>query len=185
MQALIDKQELFPQGRLSLVLSSNPDAYALTRARNAHIDTAVLEPSNFLDRAAYTEAIVSALKEKDIDLVVFAGFMYILSPYFCSAYENRAINIHPALIPSFCGKGYYGLRVHKAALDYGVKVTGATVHIVTSGADEGPIICQKAIDILDDDTPESLQKRVMEQCEWELLPKAVSIMVSSNLTKKQ
>ena len=176
LQALIDRRAAYPNGELRLVLASKPDAYALERAKNAGVETAVVARKDYPDRESFTDAIVAELRAKHIDLVVQAGFMYILSPSFVRAFEGRAINVHPSLIPAFCGEGYFGLRVHKAALDYGVKVTGATVHIVTEGADEGPILLQKSIDILDGDTPETLQKRVMEQCEQILLPKAVGRM---------
>ncbi|MCL1787169.1 MAG: phosphoribosylglycinamide formyltransferase, partial [Defluviitaleaceae bacterium] len=172
LQALIDSAP-YENGALSLVLSSHPDAFALQRAARAGIETLVLEPKEYPDRERYTGALVDALRARGIGLVVFGGFMFILTPRFAEVFANRAVNVHPALIPAFCGKGFYGLRVHKAALDYGVKLTGATVHFVTAGADEGPIIAQKAIDVLPGDTPESLQRRVMEQCEWPLLVDAV------------
>lgn len=176
LQALIDSRDAYPKGELCFVLASKPDAYALERARQAGIKTAVVPRKTYLDRESFTDAVVAALQAERIDLIVQAGFMYILGPSFVRAFEGRAINVHPSLIPSFCGVGFYGLRVHQAALEYGVKITGATVHIVTEGADEGPILLQKAIDILDGDTPETLQKRVMEQCEHVLLPKAVGLM---------
>jgi phosphoribosylglycinamide formyltransferase-1 len=172
LQALIDGAP-YKNGTLELVVSSRPDAYALVRARKAGIELLTLNPADYQNREIYTAAMISALDSLGIGLVVFAGFMFILSPAFAEAYENRAINVHPSLIPSFCGKGFYGLRVHEAALDYGVKVTGATVHFVTAGADEGPIISQKAVGVLPDDTPERLQRRVMEECERPLLVKAV------------
>ncbi|MCL1806172.1 MAG: phosphoribosylglycinamide formyltransferase [Oscillospiraceae bacterium] len=172
LQALIDGAP-YENGELSLVVSSNPDAFALERAKKAGIETVTLSPKEYADRAVYTDAVVDALLEKDIGLVVFAGFMFILTPRFAEVFANRALNVHPALIPSFCGKGFYGLRVHQAALDTGVKVTGASVHFVTAGADEGPIVSQRAIDILPGDTPETLQRRVMEKCEWPLLTAAV------------
>jgi phosphoribosylglycinamide formyltransferase-1 len=172
LQALIDGAP-YENGELAFVLSSHEGVYALQRAEDAGLETLVINPKDYPDRAVYTDAVIKALSERNINLVVFGGFLYILSPSFAETYANRAINVHPALIPSFCGKGYYGLRVHQAALDHGAKVTGATVHYVTAGADEGPIIAQKAIDILPDDTPESLQRRVMEQCEWPLLVEAV------------
>lgn len=175
LQALIDRREEFPEGRLALVVSSSADAYALTRAGEAGIETLTLAPGDFPDRESYTLAIIAALKEREIGLVVMGGFMYILSPCFTRAFENRVINVHPSLIPAFCGKGFYGLRTHKAVLEYGVKLTGATVHFVNEIADAGPIILQKSVCVLTDDTPETLQRRVMEQCEWELLPKAVGL----------
>jgi phosphoribosylglycinamide formyltransferase-1 len=172
LQALIDGAP-YENGELSFVLSSHPDAFALQRAARAGIERLVLNPKDYSGRADYTDAVVDALLAKEIGLVVFGGFMFILAPRFADVFANRAVNVHPALIPSFCGKGFYGLRVHRAALDYGVKVTGATVHFVTAGADEGPVISQKAIDVLPGDTPESLQRRVMEQCERPLLVEAV------------
>ncbi|MDR0325064.1 MAG: phosphoribosylglycinamide formyltransferase [Oscillospiraceae bacterium] len=172
LQALIDSAP-YENGALSLVLSSHPNAFALERAARAGIEALTLDPKEYADREDYTGALVDVLLARDIGLVVFGGFMFILTPRFAEVFENRAINVHPSLIPAFCGKGFYGLRVHKAVLEYGVKVTGATVHFVTTGADEGPIISQKAIDVLPDDTPESLQRRVMEQCEWPLLTAAV------------
>jgi phosphoribosylglycinamide formyltransferase-1 len=172
LQALIDGAP-YQNGGLELVLSSHPDAYALERAKKAGIETLTLRPADYENRERYTDALIAELSSRGIGLVVFAGFMFILSPVFAETYENRAVNVHPSLIPSFCGKGFYGLRVHRAALDYGVKVTGATVHFVTAGADEGPVIAQKAIDVLPDDTPESLQARVMAECERPLLVAAV------------
>ncbi len=165
LQALIDaeKSGIIKSGEIVLVCSSNPDAYALTRAGMNGIETHVIESESDL---------IDQLESHDIDLIILAGFMTILSHEVIKRYPDRIINVHPALIPSFCGKGFYGLRVHEKALEYGVKVTGATVHFVNEVPDGGKIIYQKAIDILDDDTPESLQKRVMENCEWILLPKA-------------
>ena len=181
LQALIDKREEFPEGELSLVLSSSSEAYALTRAESAGVETVVIEPGSYSSRESYTDAVTNALLGRGIGLAVFAGFMYILAPRFFEAFGGRAVNVHPALIPSFCGKGFYGLRVHKAVLDYGVKLTGATVHFANDVVDGGPIILQKAIPVLPGDTPESLQKRVMEQCEWELLPKAVHLFCAGRL----
>jgi phosphoribosylglycinamide formyltransferase-1 len=172
LQALIDGAP-YENGTLSFVLSSHPGAGALKRAEKAGIETLTLSPNDYQNRETYTSALVEALLARDIGLVVFGGFMFILTPQFAETFASRAINVHPSLIPAFCGKGFYGLRVHKAALDYGVKVTGATVHYVTAGTDEGPIIAQKALDVLPDDTPETLQRRVMEQCEWPLLVQAV------------
>jgi phosphoribosylglycinamide formyltransferase-1 len=172
LQALIDGAP-YENGSLSLVVSSHPNAYALKRAEAASIETLILDPKDYPGRERYTEALTEALLAHGAGLVVFAGFMFILTPHFADAFHKRAVNVHPSLIPSFCGKGFYGLRVHKAALEYGVKVTGATVHIVTAGTDEGPIIAQKAIGVLPDDTPETLQRRVMEECERPLLTAAV------------
>ena len=157
------------------VISSNPEAYALHRAKNAGIPTSVIDVKTFPTRRTWGTAILQKLKDLDVELVVLAGFLYVLERPIVHAYENRIINVHPALIPSFCGDDCYGLKVHKMALDYGVKVTGATVHFVTEAVDAGPIILQKAIEVLPDDTPKSLQQRVMEQCEWEILPRAIDL----------
>ena len=172
LQALIDAQARgeMPHGEIALVISNNESAYALTRARNAGIEAVVLP------RKGFEAAALQALEARGIGMIVLAGFMSILSADFISHYPDRIINIHPSLIPAFCGAGFYGLRVHRAALDYGVKVTGATVHYVNEIPDGGKIICQKAVDIQDGDTPEILQRRVMEQAEWLLLPKAAEIV---------
>ena len=185
LQALIDfeKSGSLKHGKLSLVISDNPNAYALERAKKAGIKTAVICKKDFEDRADFEKAVVKALEENSIELIVLAGFMTILSESFTSRYRDRIINVHPSLIPSFCGKGFYGLKVHEAALDYGVKVTGATVHFVNEVPDGGRIIIQKAVEIQDGDTPEILQKRVMEQAEWKILPEAaekVSKEISDN-----
>jgi phosphoribosylglycinamide formyltransferase-1 len=177
LQALIDAKSngLIPSGDISLVLSSAPDAYALTRAKEHNILTTVIERKEYCDREAFTEAILNELQRHKIDLVVLAGFLYILSPVFTRHFENRVINVHPSLIPSFCGDGYYGLRVHEKVLEYGVKLTGATVHFVNEETDAGPIILQKAVPVNSDDTPQTLQQRVMEQAEWVILPQAVNL----------
>ncbi len=174
LQALIDaeKSGIIKSGEIALVLSNKADVYALTRAENAGIPTAVVEKKACADQADFEARIISELEAKGIQMIVLAGFMSILSENFTGKYANRIINVHPSLIPSFCGKGYYGLKVHEAALAYGVKVTGATVHYVNEIPDGGAIIFQKAVDILPDDTAETLQRRVMEQCEWILLPAA-------------
>ncbi len=174
LQALIDykKDERFYD--ISVVISSNPDAYALTRAQKNNIPTEVVSKKDFKTQEDFEKQIINLLEERHIDLIVLAGFMCILTENFTSKYKNRIINVHPSLIPSFCGKGFYGLKVHEAALEYGVKVTGATVHFVNEIPDGGKIIMQKAVEILPDDTPESLQKRVMEQAEWIILPEAVN-----------
>ncbi len=183
LQALIDAERggQIENGKIALVVSSNPDAFALERAAKADIPSAVLRRKDFASAAAYGDALDAMLQEKNIGLVVLAGFMTVLSAEFCRAYENRIINIHPSLIPSFCGEGFYGLHVHEAALAKGVKVTGATVHFVSEIVDGGAIIAQKAVEVQDDDTPESLQHRVMVEAEWKLLPQAVSDFCAGRL----
>jgi phosphoribosylglycinamide formyltransferase-1 len=178
LQALIDAQGRgeIVNGEISAVISSAPEAYALERAKKANIPGYVLPRKDWRSNQLYTKALVDLLQEMEADVVVLAGFMVILTEEIVQAYPNKILNIHPALIPSFCGKGAYGLHVHEQALAYGVKVTGATVHLVTAEPDGGPIVLQKAIDVLPDDTPESLQRRVMEECEWKLLPKAVDLL---------
>ena len=173
LQALIDAQgKVLTSGKITLVVANNANAYALERAKNAGIDTAVVLKKDCGSQAAFEEKLKAVLTEHKIDLIVLAGFMTILTENFTSAYPKRIINVHPSLIPSFCGEGFYGLRVHQAALDYGVKVTGATVHFVNEIPDGGQIIAQKAVYIEENDTPETLQRRVMEQAEWILLPQA-------------
>ena len=178
LQALIDaaKRGEIPSGEIALVLASNDKAYALTRAAENNIPSAVVKRKDYESQIAYEEAVKAVLTEKGIDMIVLAGFMTILSENFTSAYPKRIVNVHPSLIPSFCGEGFYGLRVHEAALEYGVKVTGATVHYVNEIPDGGEIILQKAVEILEGDTAEVLQKRVMEQAEWILLPQAVELV---------
>ncbi len=175
LQALIDAENsgILSSGKISLVISNKADAYALTRAANAGIDTAVVLKKDCIDQLDFENRIIQLINDNNIELIVLAGFMSILSEHFTSRYNNRIINVHPSLIPSFCGKGFYGLKVHEAALSYGVKVTGATVHFVNEIPDGGEIIMQKAVDILDTDTAESLQKRVMEEAEWKILPLSV------------
>jgi phosphoribosylglycinamide formyltransferase-1 len=167
---------------LAAVISSKPNAFALTRAKNAGISTFVVDISHFSSRADYNEAMYQKLKSLDIELVVLAGFMVVLGSPLLEAFENRIINIHPSLVPSFCGEGYYGIRVHEEALNYGVKVTGATAHFATAVADNGPVIVQKAVNVLENDTPNSLQKRVMEEAEWKILPEAVSLYCEGRLS---
>lgn len=183
LQALIDAQNRgeLGGGKITCVISSRPDAYALVRAKNHNIPTRVIQRKSFPDTAAYSAAMLEALYEEYADLIVYAGFMTIMDASVCRAYPNKMINVHPALIPSFCGKGFYGLHVHEAALEKGVKVTGATVHFVNEVCDGGPIILQKAIDIQQDDTPETLQKRVMEQAEWKILPEAVRLFCEERI----
>ncbi len=190
LQALIDAQNRgeIPNGKITCVISSNPNAYALERAKNNSIETAVIRRKDFEDFSDYDNALTELLKSKNADLVVLAGFMTVLGSTVIKNFENKIINIHPALIPSFCGKGFYGLHVHEAALAKGVKVTGATAHFVNEECDGGPIIIQKAVEVKNGDTPEVLQKRVMEQAEWNILPKAVAlfcegkIKVENNIT---
>lgn len=176
LQALINAEQngLIKNGEIILVVSSKPEVLALERAEKAGITTVVIDRAAYSeDINAFSQAIIAALNENKVELVVFAGFMCILPQSFIDAFKDRIINVHPSLVPSFCGKGYYGLRVHKAALDYGVKVSGATVHFVTDVVDGGKIIAQKAVEVKDEDTPEALQKRIMEQAEWVILPQAV------------
>ncbi len=183
LQALIDAQNsnLIKNGRITCVISGNPNAYALERAKNNNIDTEVIRRNDFESFGEYDLALTNLIKSKNADLVVLAGFMTILGHKVISAYENRIINIHPALIPSFCGEGFYGLHVHEAALKKGVKLSGATVHFVNEECDGGPIIMQKAVEVKNGDTPEILQKRIMEQAEWIILPKAVSLFCEDKI----
>ena len=174
LQALIDalKKGIITDGTIELVISNNENAYALTRAKNAGIDTLFLNKKE-LGKEGFEEELIKVLDENNIDVIVLAGFMVILSERFTKHFANRILNVHPSLIPSFCGEGFYGLKVHEAALQKGVKVTGATVHFVNEIPDGGEIIMQKAVEVKDGDTPEILQKRVMEQAEWIILPKSV------------
>ena len=178
LQALIDAQARgeIASGRIVRVVSSSPAAYALERARRAGIPAVVVPKKQYPDRADYDRAILAALREAEADLVVLAGFLYVLGPEVVAAYDRRIINVHPALIPSFCGDGMYGLRVHEAALAYGVKITGATVHYVNEITDGGRILLQKAVEVREGDTPKTLQRRVMEEAEWELLPRAAELV---------
>ena len=167
---------------ISLVISNNKNAFALKRAEKAGIRAKCIMPSNFPDRESFDEGLLSLLKESEADLIVLAGFLVIIPKEIVSEFKNRIINIHPSLIPSFCGTGCYGLKVHEKALERGVKVTGATVHFVDEGTDSGPIILQKPVFIKDGDTPEILQKRVMEEAEWEILSKAIDLFATGKLT---
>ena len=180
LQALIDAQRRgeLPSGKLSLVIASKPGVQALERAAKAGIPSSVVYRRDYSCDEDYSEALLGTLREHKIDAVVLAGFLPILSPSVIAAYPDRILNIHPSLIPSFCGEGYYGLRVHKAALERGVKVTGATVHLVNEIPDGGRILLQKAVNVLPGDTPETLQRRVMEQAEWPLLPQALELLCS-------
>ncbi len=186
LQALIDAQSRgeIKGGRISCVISSKADAYALERARKAGIKARVLARKDFGDIRDYSKAMRDTLIEEQADFVVYAGFMTILDEQVCKAFPYRMVNVHPALIPSFCGKGFYGLHVHEAALAKGVKVSGATVHFVTEECDGGPIILQGTVEVANDDTPETLQRRIMENVEWKLLPKAVSLLCEGRITVK-
>lgn len=186
LQALIDSQNsgLIKSGEIVLVVANNASAYALERAKKAGIESAVLLKKELGSQEAFEDALIELLEAKGIELIVLAGFMSILSEKFTRHFENRIINVHPSLIPSFCGKGFYGLRVHEAALDYGVKVTGATVHFVNEIPDGGKIIMQKAVSILPGDTPEVLQRRVMEEAEWEILPMSAEQVCAEIINKR-
>ncbi len=186
LQALIDEEKKngLGGGKITCVIASKADAYALTRAENNGIKTRTLIRKDYPDVASYSKAMRDTLIEEKADLVVYAGFMTILDEQVCNAFSNKMINVHPALIPSFCGKGYYGLHVHEEALKKGVKVTGATVHFVTAECDAGPIILQKAVEVKNGDTPEILQRRVMEQAEWHILPEAVKLFCEDRITVK-
>ena len=177
LQALIDAQgKVLQHGKIKLVISSKPDVYALQRAEQAGIEHCVIAKRDYVTQEEFSNAILQQLQSYQIDMIVLAGYLSILDETIIRAYPNRIINIHPSLIPSFCGKGYYGLKVHEAALTYGVKVTGATVHLVNEIPDGGKILLQKAVDILPFDTPETLQQRVMEEAEWILLPQATEMI---------
>ena len=178
LQALIDAERsgILQSGKISLVVSNVIGAYALERAKTAGVRAEVISKRELGSQNAFEESLIELLTECDIDLIILAGFMSILTESFTSRYPERIINVHPALIPSFCGKGYYGLRVHEAALEYGVKVTGATVHFVNEIPDGGKIILQRAVEIMEGDTPEILQKRVMEEAEWKILPEAAELV---------
>ncbi|MBE6565950.1 MAG: phosphoribosylglycinamide formyltransferase [Ruminococcaceae bacterium] len=187
LQALIDAQARgeLGCGRITLVIASKPDIYALERAKKHEIASQVLARKEYESIAAYSKALTDALVAAEVDLVVLAGFLTIIDEQVYNAFPNRILNVHPALIPSFCGKGFYGLHVHEAALEKGVKVSGATVHIVTPECDAGPIVLQKAVEVKDDDTPEALQKRIMEEAEWKILPTAVRLFCEDRITVKE
>lgn len=187
LQALIDaeKSSVIENGEISVVISNNPDAYALKRAADAGIEGLCVERKKFDARADFEEILIKELESRGIQLIVLAGFMCILSSNFTDKYADRIINVHPSLIPSFCGEGFYGLHVHEAALEYGVKVTGATVHFVNEIPDGGKIIMQKAVEIEDGDTPETLQKRVMKEAEWIILPRAVETVCKKMLDEEK
>ena len=183
LQALIDaeKRGEIQNGSITCVISSKPGVYALERAEKNGIDTVVIARTDYPDIRSYTAAVTKELRARHADLVVYAGFMTILDEQIVKAFPGKMMNVHPALIPSFCGKGYYGLHVHEEALEKGVKLTGATVHFVTEECDGGPIILQKAVPVLNGDTPEILQKRVMQECEWKILPEAVSLFCQGRI----
>lgn len=180
LQAILDAIDhgTITNAEISVVISNNPNAYALERAKNHGIDAVCISPKDYESRDAFNEAFLAKVNACNLDLIVLAGFLVTIPPAMIEAYENRIINVHPSLIPSFCGVGYYGLKVHEAALARGVKVTGATVHYVDSGMDTGPILLQKAVEVLDGDTPQVLQRRVMEQAEWVILPRAIHMIAN-------
>lgn len=186
LQALIDSEKRgeIKGGRITCVISSKPDAYALERAKKADIPTKVIARKEYSDSISYSKALLEALDSEKADLVVLAGFMTILDECVTKKYAYKIINVHPALIPSFCGEGFYGLKVHEKALEYGVKVSGATIHFVNEKADAGAIILQGTVNVENDDTPEILQRRIMENVEWKLLPKAVSLFCQDKITIK-
>lgn len=187
LQALLDAQKRgeIPDGEIALVIASRKKAYALERAREAGVPALALPRRDYEKTADYDAALLTALQEAGVELVVLAGFLCVLGEKMLRGYEGRIVNVHPSLIPAFCGDGFYGLHVHEAALERGVKVTGATVHLVNEVTDGGPILLQKAVEVLEGDTPESLQKRVMEQAEWVLLPQAVSMLCQKIEKEKQ
>ncbi len=178
LQAIIDAiaDGTIQNAEICLVLSNNAGVYALERAKMAGVPSKVLSPKEFASRQEFNDALLDTVKGAGADLVVLAGFLCVIPEQMVAAYENRILNIHPSLIPSFCGTGFYGLKVHEAALERGVKISGATVHFVDKGTDTGPIVLQKAVEVLPDDTPKSLQRRIMEQAEWKILPKAIDLI---------
>ena len=184
LQAILDAIDsgTITNAEVSVVISNNPGAYALKRAEKKGIDAVCVSPKNFESREAFNEALLARIQSYGVDLVVLAGCLVVIPKIMVDAYPNRIINIHPALIPSFCGTGYYGLKVHEAALARGVKVTGATVHFVDAGTDTGPIILQKAVEVCEGDTPEILQRRVMEQAEWIIMPKAIDLIANGRVS---
>lgn len=183
LQAILDAMDCgkIQNAKVSVVISNNRNAYALTRANEHGIEAVCISPKDFADRAAFNQAFLEKLDSYQVDLVVLAGFLVVLPQEMIQRYQNRIINIHPSLIPSFCGKGYYGLKVHEGALARGVKLTGATVHFVDEGTDTGPIILQKAVVVEPGDTPEALQRRVMEQAEWVILPQAIDLIAAGRV----
>ena len=186
LQAIIDKIAggVITNTEIAVVISNNKNAYALERAKQAGIEAVCVSPKDYENREQFNQEFLKTLDSYQVDLVVLAGFLVVIPPAMIQKYENRIINIHPSLIPSFCGTGYYGLKVHEGALARGVKVTGATVHFVDEGTDTGPIILQKAVEVQNGDTPEILQRRVMEQAEWEILPRAIHLIANGKVTVK-
>jgi len=186
LQAIIDKiaEGVITNTEIAVVISNNKNAYALERAKQAGIEAVCVSPKDYENREQFNQEFLKKLDSYQVDLVVLAGFLVVIPPAMIKKYENRIINIHPSLIPSFCGTGYYGLKVHEGALARGVKVTGATVHFVDEGTDTGPIILQKAVEVQNGDTPEILQRRVMEQAEWEILPRAIHLIANGKVTVK-
>lgn len=184
LQAILDAMDsgAITNAEVSVVISNNKNAYALERAKNHGVEALCISPKDYADRAAFNKAFLEQLDSYQVDLVVLAGFLVVLPEQMIAQYRNRIINIHPSLIPSFCGKGYYGLAVHEGALARGVKVTGATVHFVDEGTDTGPIILQKAVEVQQGDTPEVLQRRVMEQAEWVILPRAIDLIANGKVS---
>ena len=183
LQAIIDAVEkgTITNTKIAGVISNNKNAYALERAKKHGIENCCISPKDYADRATFNQKFLEKMDELNPDLIVLAGFLVVIPPEMIAKYRNRIINIHPSLIPSFCGTGYYGLKVHEAALARGVKVVGATVHFVDEGTDTGPIILQKAVEVEEGDTPEALQRRVMEQAEWKILPKAIDLIANGNV----
>ena len=183
LQAIMDKIDdgNITNAEISVVISNNPNAYALERAKKHGIEARCISPKNFENRAAFNEALLAAIQSYEVDLVVLAGCLVVIPEIMVKAYPNKIINIHPALIPAFCGTGYYGLKVHEAVLERGAKVTGATVHFVDEGTDTGPIILQKAVEVQEGDIPEVLQRRVMEEAEWEIMPKAIDLIANNKI----
>lgn len=186
LQAIIDSinNNIITNAEIEVVVSNNPKAYALERAKKNGIKNICISPKNFETREEFNNALITKLKEFNLDLIVLAGCMVVLPAKLIAEYENRIINIHPALIPAFCGKGFYGLHVHEEVLKRGVKITGATVHFVDEGTDTGPIILQKAVEVRDDDTPEILQRRVMEEAEWKIMPQAINLIANGKVKIK-
>ncbi len=186
LQAIIDalKAGIITNASIEIVISNNPNAYALERAKNNGINTECISPKDFESREEFNDALINRLDECNLDLIVLAGCMVVLPAKLIEKYRNKIINIHPALIPAFCGKGFYGLHVHEEVLKRGVKLTGATVHFVDEGTDTGPIILQKAVEVKNDDTPEILQRRVMEEAEWKIMPEAINLIANGKVSIK-